>query len=194
MEEKFNFAQVYALVVEADQYSVTIMGQMLRGFGLAKHTVVGTGEDARNRIATSHFDLLICEAVLADMPAADLIRWIRRQESTAIKYMPIVVLTGYTQFSVVTTVRDAGANCVVRKPVAPNILLDHMVWAARSDRPFIETEDYVGPCRRFKNIGPPEGVGRRKTDVSAELGDAVAPNLSQDEIDSFIRPTKVVIE
>ncbi|MDE2184122.1 MAG: response regulator [Alphaproteobacteria bacterium] len=194
MDEKFNFAQVCALVVENDQYSTAIMAQILRGFGLSKHVFTATGEEAQSRIPGGRFDLMICESVLPDMPAGDLIRWVRRQEVPEIRFIPIVVLTGYTQISVVVSVRDAGANCVVRKPVSPNILLDHMIWAAKSDRPFIETEDYIGPCRRFKNVGPPYGVGRRKTDVSAELGEAVQPNMSQEEIDSLMRPTKVSIE
>lgn len=193
MEEKLNFAQIEALIVESDQYSVSILSQIMRGFGLNRNVVVETGEDAKQRISSSHFDLMICEAALPDIPASELIRWVRRQAAPAIKYMPIVVLTGYTQASNVVMVRDAGVNCVVRKPVSPNVLFDHIAWAARTDRPFIETDDYAGPCRRFKNVGPPDGVGRRKTDLSAEVGEATAPNLSQDEIDSFVKPTKVAL-
>jgi hypothetical protein len=73
------------------------------------------------------------------------------------------------------------------------VLFDHIAWSAKSSRPFIETEDYVGPCRRFKNIGPPSGAGRRSTDLSPEIGAAQEPNMSQDEIDSLLRPTKIAI-
>ena len=194
MAERLNFSQIECLVVDADQYSTSILGQILRGFGLTRSTIIEEGEEARRRLPTSKYDLLICDAMLPDMKAGDLIRWIRRQPALNVKYMPIVVLTGYTQFSTVVTLRDAGANIVVRKPVSPNVLFDHIAWSARTDRPFIETDNYIGPDRRFKNTGPPDGVGRRKTDLTSDLGAAVEPNMSQEEIDSLLKPTKVEIE
>jgi len=191
--EKLNFSQIEALVVDADQYSTSILGQILRGFGLTKHVTIETAEDAKRRLPTGKFDLLICDAVLPDMHASDLIKWIRSQAALNVKYMPVVVLTGYTQFSNVVVMRDAGANIVVRKPVSPNVLFDHVAWSARTDRPFIETDTYIGPDRRFKNTGPPDGVGRRKTDLTTEIGVALEPNMSQDQIDSLLKPTKVEI-
>ena len=194
MDEKLNFTQITALVVDSDQYSTSILGQILRGFGLTKHAIVEDGEQAKLRLQNSHHDLLICEAVLPDMPASELVCWLRRLPNSSIKFIPVVILTGYTQMSNVIAVRDGGANSVVRKPVAPNVLFDHIVWSAKGERPFVETNTYIGPCRRFKNIGPPNGAGRRKTDLTVELGAAKEPNMSQDEIDAFVRPTKIVVE
>lgn len=193
MAEKLNFSQIEALVVDADQYTTSILGQILRGFGLSHHVMVETGDDAKQRLGNGHYDLVICDAQLPDMHGCDLIKWIRRQQSLTLKYVPIVVLTGYTQYSNVVALRDSGANIVVRKPVSPNILFDHIAWSARTDRPFIETDTYIGPDRRFKNTGPPEGVGRRKTDLTVELGDAVEPNMSQDDVDTLLKPTRVEI-
>ncbi|MDR3528773.1 MAG: response regulator [Rhizomicrobium sp.] len=194
MVERLNFTQIEALVVDADQYSTQILGQILRGFGLSRQIVIESGEEAKRRLGAGHFDLLICDAILPDTHASDLIKWIRRQPALNIKYMPIVVLTGYTQFSNVVTLRDSGANIVVRKPVSPNVLFDHIAWSARTERPFIETDNFIGPDRRFKNTGPPDGAGRRKTDMTADIGAALEPNMSQDEIDNLLKPTKVEIE
>ena len=194
MDARLNFSQVTALVVDDDTFATGILGQILRGFGLTKHTVVGEGESAKRLLQNGHYDLVICEYVLPDMPGADFVRWIRRLPDAATKTIPVVLLTGYTQFSSVTAARDCGANIVIKKPIAPNVLFDHINWSAEGERPFIETDSYVGPCRRFKSIGPPNGAGRRSTDLSAEVGEAVEPNMSQEEIDSFVKPTKVSVE
>ena len=194
MHEKLNFSQVSALIVDGDNYATGILGQILRGFGLTRYTIAENGETAKRMFQSGHYDLVICEYVLPDMPAEDFVRWIRRLPDAASKFVPILMLTGYTQFSNVAAARDCGANVVVRKPVAPNVLFDHLAWSAEGERPFIETENYVGPCRRFKFSGPPNGIGRRATDLSAEVGAAVEPNMSQDQIDSIIKPTKVSIE
>lgn len=87
--------------------------------------------------------------------------------------------------------RDCGANVVIRKPVSPQILFDRLAWVSRVQRPFIECESYIGPDRRFKSIGPPGGVGRRSTDLSADVGTAKEPNMSQDEIDMLFKPAKI---
>ena len=47
MDEKLNFSQISALVVDGDRFSSGIISQILRGFGLARHSVVGTIEDAK---------------------------------------------------------------------------------------------------------------------------------------------------
>lgn len=194
MDEKISLAQVTALVVDSDQYSTAIVGQILRGFGLTNHKIVEDGERAKQSLMHSHHDLMICEAMLQDMPASDLVRWTRQLPDLQVKRISIVVMTGETQASTIIAVRDSGANSIIRKPVAPNVLFDHIMRSVKSERPFIETDTYIGPCRRFKNLGPPGGVGRRKTDLSLEVGAASQPNMSQEEIDALLRPTKLAID
>jgi hypothetical protein len=43
------------------------------------------------------------------------------------------------------------------------------MWIAQESRPFIELDGYVGPDRRFQNVGPPDGhgAGRRRADKAA---------------------------
>jgi two-component system, chemotaxis family, chemotaxis protein CheY len=168
VEEKINFTEISALVADGDRFSTSILSQILRGFGLSHHVTVATGEEAKKQLATNKYDLLISENFLADMKGADLIRWIRRQPEPTLRYLPIVVLTGYTQFSNVTTARDCGVSSVVRKPVAPNTLFDHIVWSAKTERPFIDADEYAGPCRRFREGDPAPGLNRRVSDHYGE--------------------------
>ena len=194
VDEKFNFENLTALIVDNDQYSNEILSQILRGFGLNQYTIVEQGEEAKRRLQSNRYDLLFCEVKLSDISAAELVRWVRRLPNPAVKYIPIIGLTGYTQKANVLALRDSGANFIVSKPIAPNILFDRVTWSAKTTRPFIETDSYVGPCRRFRNLGPPDGVGRRSTDLSAAIGAAVEPNMSQDEIDSLLKPTKISLD
>ena len=79
------------------------------------------------------------------MPSADLLHWIRRHGQASVKFLPVVVLTGYTQVANVTAARDSGANNVVKKPVVPNVLLDHLTWSARTPRPLSRPRAIAGP-------------------------------------------------
>jgi len=64
-----------------------------------------------------------------------------------------------------------GANIVVKKPVSPKALFEHMLWIARGARPFIETGNFIGPDRRFRTVEPPDGKLKRETDDSLRNGD-----------------------
>ena len=155
-------------MVDHDRFSTGIVSQILRGFGLSNHIIIGTGKEAKKLLAGGRFHLLISESLLPDMKLADLVRWIRRHTDTKIRYMPVVVLTGYTQFSRVAHARDAGVSSVVRKPVSPTTLFDHVLYAARTERPFIDADDFAGPDRRFRPHDAAAGLNRRTSDHAAD--------------------------
>ena len=133
-QPRMNLTKIQALVVDSDEFSVSILSQMLRGFGLTDLVVAPTGDGAKTLMEKRAFDLLFCEMLLADMPGADLVRWIRAHDSKKVKYLPILMLTGHTQMSKVAASRDSGANIVVRKPMAATVLYDRLVWSINSPR------------------------------------------------------------
>jgi hypothetical protein len=53
----------------------------------------------------------------------------------------------------------------VAKPISPRIIMERLIWVARENRQFLQTDSYAGPDRRFHDEGLPEGVpGRRRED------------------------------
>jgi CheY-like chemotaxis protein len=162
-QPRLNLKGVTALVVDSDRFTRSLVTQMLRGFGLDQPGVCETGAAAIAYMQNRYVDLCVIEAVLPDMESPELIGWIRKQEK-AMRFIPIIVLTGYTQLRMVSAARDGGANNVVKKPVSAQGLFDRVTWVARVSRPFIEAGNYVGPDRRFRNIDPPDGQFKRDGD------------------------------
>jgi hypothetical protein len=102
------------------------------------------------------------------------------------------MITGHAARAMVEKSRDSGANFVVSKPFTPEILLQRVFWVAKDERQMVVAENYVGPDRRFKNLGPPLGMkGRRKDDLSTHVGAAKDPNLDQSDIDQLLKPSRV---
>lgn len=178
---RINLKSATALLVDSDHFTRGLIAQMLRGFGFEAPALVGTGAEAKEYIQHSHLDLCIVESALPDMMGADLIRWIRRLDPNPVRFVPIIVTTGYTQFRMITEARDAGASVIVKKPLSAQVLLDHIHWVGRTQRAFIEAGDYVGPDRRFKSIGPPNGKGRREGDPTPEQAAARAEQQPQQQ-------------
>jgi DNA-binding response OmpR family regulator len=164
VSEKLNFSKISAVVVDSDRYSSAIIGQILRGFGMQRFSMVATIEDAKKLLATGGFHLLITESVVDDGALPELVNWVRHHAKTEIRFIPIVVLSSYTYFSRVTLARDSGVNSVVCKPVSPTVLFDHIAWSANTERPFIDADAYAGPCRRFRFGDPAPGFSRRISD------------------------------
>lgn len=177
---RINFHGVTTLLVDSDGYTRGLVAQMLRGFGMESPILAGNGAEAKNVLQHQCPDLCIFEAVLPDMTSAELIRSIRKLK-TPLRFVPVIVLTGYTQLHMVARARDGGANIVIKKPVSPRALFDRLVWVARVARPFIEVGDFIGPDRRFRSIEPPDGQYKRDTDDASlndenkEDGSAAAP-------------------
>jgi DNA-binding response OmpR family regulator len=169
-QPRINLRNVTTLLVDRDHFTRGLVAQMLRGFGMDSPMVLETGAQAKHHLQHHYADICIIEAALPDMTSADMIRWIRRQEKSPFRFVPVIVMSGYTQLRLVSAARDAGANLVVKKPVSPQSLLDRITWVARTARPFIEAGDFIGPDRRFRDIPPPLGELRRDTDVRSDDG------------------------
>ncbi|HTQ14609.1 MAG TPA: response regulator [Rhizomicrobium sp.] len=177
---RLNLKGVTTLLVDSDNFTRGLIAQMLRGFGVETPAIYDSGRAAKAHLTHNMADLCILEATFPDMSGADLIRWIRRQEKSPIRFVPIIVLTSYTQHRQVTAARDAGANVVLRKPVSPQVLFDHIAWVAKVPRPFIEAGAYVGPDRRFREIPPPDGEKKRESDYT-EIDDGTETASSAED-------------
>ncbi len=191
--DRLRLDDVKTLVVDGDHASASLMLEMMRGLGFTSLKLVESAQAAFGLLDETDFDLCLCDAQLPDMAGRDFAQAIRTRPAPA-RFLPLLMLTGYAAEDQVTALRDAGANLVMKKPVSPQSLYDRLAWVAQPRRGFVESTAYVGPDRRFRSLGPPGGVGRRATDLSAEVGLATEPNMSQDEIDSLIRPMRVMAQ
>ncbi len=181
-----NLRELNILVADSSKNFQTLVARILRNFGAERIIESRSGPDALDIVKRQKIDVLLCDVNLPELDGFDLTKQIRQNDSLDNRTLPIFVLTSHTQANNVFRARDSGANMVVAKPVSPTILFDRLHWVAKSPRPFIETEGYFGPDRRFKIEGLPDGVGRRQDDLDEPAPDASGPAMSQDQIDSLM--------
>jgi DNA-binding response OmpR family regulator len=189
---RINLKVVSVLVLDRSQHSGDVVAQILSGFGVSKIHRCTEAAHARSLLATQSIDLLLIDPDLGDEDGFEFVRDVRRTSQEPNRFAPIILLTGHAKRSNVTRARDIGANFIVAKPLTPTILLQRIIWAVADRRAFIDSPNYVGPDRRFKNEGPPPGTdGRRADDLSAQLDSAAGQNMSQNEVDSLMKPHRV---
>jgi CheY-like chemotaxis protein len=189
-----NLDKARALIVDDNNQSLDIIAGVLTSFGLRNVIRMGDGKSAQEELKERAFDLVLTNGSLPELDGYDLVRWLRREADQVNRMTPVIIVTSHTRHSQVEKARDCGANFIVTKPISPAVMLERILWVAKGDRLFIECDSYVGPDRRWRNLGPPVEFpdGRRRDDQSIELSETDGQNMSQDELDALIKPMKSI--
>jgi two-component system CheB/CheR fusion protein len=109
------------LLVEDAKDVRDVFSMLLQAEG-AEVTATGSGLEAAAIANREEFDLLLTDLGLPDIPGDVVIR----QVLDRAKHRPrVVVVTGYDE-PFVSRARQAGADVVLTKPVAWNVLLDYL--------------------------------------------------------------------
>lgn len=189
---RINLERSVVLLVEHNTQALEALTSMFRGFGVRKQFKCSSTSAAMDVVKSQELDLIVIDASMPEMDGYDFVRWLRRDAPEGCIFTPVIMLSGHAARSMVEKSRDCGANFIVARPFTPEILLQRVFWVAKDERQMVVAENYVGPDRRFKNLGAPLGMkGRRKDDLSAHVGMAKDPNMDQSEVDMLLKPTRV---
>ena len=165
-----NLERVCVMLLEQSDHGRKISAQILRGFGIRDIRACRTMDEARALTNSLQFDLVIADPSALGGQGMDFLRWLRRSEKNANRFVPIILVSGHSTSAAVMLSRDAGANFFVAKPFTPKVLLERIMFIARDRRPYVDAGTYVGPDRRWKGDGPPDGTpGRRGGDMNSEI-------------------------
>lgn len=190
---RLNLTKSNVLLVQASAAELDVLGQMFIGFGVKGIKKCAGVDTAEAAIEAATFDLLVVDCDMPDGVAFDFVGRLRRMEENPNRLASILLVAGHTPMGNIARARDCGANFVVAKPLTPTVMFDRVIWLAKETRQFVEAEGYCGPDRRHKAFGPPPGEkGRRHDDLGTEIGSAVGPDLSQNDIDALMSPRRAV--
>lgn len=181
---RLGLKSVTALVVDDNPQSLDVPSAILMGFGVNKITRCQSAVEARAALGKQAFDLMIVDWEMPEQDGLSLVRQVRQDATGPNFTVPIIMVSADTHQVRVEAGRDHGANYTVAKPVSPTVMLERVLWVARSQRGFVSGETYRSPDRRFHTVPLPEGQeGRRASDrmIAAQPERA----LSQDEIDGL---------
>ena len=190
---RFNLEKATILMLDGNGMGMDILVQIVTGLGAKSLHRCQTVDEAKDVVKRNTVDLIIADALSPAGGGYEFVSWLRTDGGGPNAFAPVVVTAAHTPVSMVQKARDCGAHYIVKKPLTPVVMLERILWIARESRPFIECDAYVGPDRRHKNEGPPNGVPRRRDDLPPEVGDAQEPNLSQDQVDGLFSTRKVTL-
>ncbi|HEY8615244.1 response regulator [Phenylobacterium sp.] len=172
---RYNLEDATVLLLDDTSMGMAILVQIVTGLG-AKNLHRCSDVEAAKKVAERHeLDLAIVDGMAPSGMGYDFVRWMRTNCQEPNCYTPVIITTAHTPVTDVARARDCGGHIIVKKPFSPIAMLERIIWVAREGRPFLFSADYVGPDRRFRDVGPPKGGGRRREDLNADTGSANAP-------------------
>jgi len=191
-KDRINLSCAEILLADSNRDGMALLTQMFAGFGVHTPHCCASAAEAMAIVQKRELNIMVIDTALPDMSGYDFVRKLRRSGLKPNAFTPVILTSGHTPRSMVLEGRDCGANFVMAKPIVPTTMLKRIMWLAAETREFVTSKDYVGPDRRFQRLGPPPGkAGRRKDDLSATVGIATGPDLSQDEINQMMKPKRV---
>lgn len=154
----YDLSNFTLLIVEDLQYMQSLMASMLRVFGVGDIMVCDSSKEAQDILTitqarkTSKYatkvDIVLTDWLMPKGSGEELLKWIRSNEEDEIRFLPVIVVSGYTTEYVTARARDLGANETLVKPVSGNGLASRICSVIDNPRPFINISGYFGPDRR----------------------------------------------
>lgn len=165
---RFNLERAAVMLLDDTPMGMSILVQIVTGLGAKTLYRCTTVEQAQEVATKYELDLAIVDGLAPSGQGYDFVRWMRTEAKEPNCYTPVLITTAHTPASDVARARDCGGHIIIKKPIAPKVMLERILWVAKEGRPFLFSGAYVGPDRRFRNDGPPDGAGRRREDFAAD--------------------------
>ncbi|HEY8572966.1 response regulator [Phenylobacterium sp.] len=152
------------LIIDDNRNAAEIVRSILSSVGATQMEMAATAEQAYAKLQAEPYDLIIVDQNLGkgDEGIA-LVKRVRTDPNSINPYLPILMLTGYTEQRRVQAARDAGVTEFLSKPFTIVGLLRRMEALIHAPRPFVKSLDYFGPDRRRRQDPDYRGPERRKT-------------------------------
>ena len=178
------------LIVDDNKHMITIVKTLLRGFGISHFLEANDAAEAVDLVRSEHIDFIIVDYLMEILDGTDFVRLVRTGEDSPNPFVPIIMLTAYSERSKVIAARDAGVTEFCCKPVTANELYRKVQSIVNNPRPFIRTNNFFGPDRRRMKNSTYRGPERRQ-DSKEYFEDSESEGNSQDDIDALMNDAVV---
>jgi len=136
------------LVVDDNAALRGLLRVSLQAFGCMNVVEAPSVDTALDILKSDTINLLITDWKMKPRDGIDLVRAIRTPATSPAPYLPIIMLTGYSDSARASHARDAGVNEFLIKPFTAEALANCIRNVFSENREFITTENFFGPDRR----------------------------------------------
>ena len=174
--ESVNF-----LIVDPNAFMRSLIKNVLHVFGAEKFIEANDGADAFKAMQNLAPDIIITEWMMDPLDGLDFTRLVRTGKDSLNPFVPIIMMTAYSEKQRVVEARDTGITEFIAKPLSAKTLMARVTAVIEHPRPFIRSTRYFGPDRRRRQTSDYKGPERRTSVAESE-----GTNLSQEEVEALL--------
>lgn len=171
----YNLEKLHVLVVEKNGNLRRLVCEVLRQLGIKS-----LQSTAEIREAFEMFSKFPADLVFTDwspgLDGIEFLNMIRQHEESRDVYVPVIMVTAFTEIHHVCAARDAGINEFLAKPFSARHIYARIKSVIENPRLFVRNDGvYFGPDRRRRKIDWGGKERRAHTNRSAERRKRQAP-------------------
>lgn len=163
----YDLNQLKVLLADDDKSMRYLVRDLLKAFGVGEIQTANDGAAAYAMLRHYAADLVIADWLMSPMNGLDFLRKVRLAPDSPNPFIPMIILTGYTDTQRVTACRDAGVTSYLAKPITAKTLYSRLVSVIEDKRPFVRTESYFGPD--LGDAVPAIAAARKSGDAAFEI-------------------------
>lgn len=155
---------VSALVLDDNAHMRGLVRVILTSFGMRRIEEAQDAHEALGILAGGDLDIAFVDLKLGAIDGLAFCRHIRSHPESPNPYLPLVMITAYSERSRVLEAINAGVDEFLVKPVRAVDVANRINAVIERRRPFIQTGGYFGPDRRRRQDPRYLGPWRRAGD------------------------------
>ncbi|PHR60823.1 MAG: two-component system response regulator [Robiginitomaculum sp.] len=168
MSNAVKLDRLRTLIVDDNAHMINIVKTILRGFGMEHFYDAQDAAEAFSLVKSESVDLIIVDYQMDLLDGLDFIKLVRTADDSPAPFIPIIMLTAYSERKRVIAARDAGVTEFCNKPVNAQELFRKLISVIDHPRDFVRTKTYFGPDRRRHDSSKHLGPFRRAEDGDRE--------------------------
>jgi len=165
----YQFKNATILVVDDMQPMLALTASLLKIFGFEHVILAHDAEEGFNKFCHHNPDLVLTDWLMEPFDGTELIKRIRTDDRSPNKFVPIIMMTGYSHKIRVEAARDKGVTEFMVKPFRARDLYLRIEQLIEKPRRFVDAESFFGPDRRRKKSDQYEGPRRRDVDEFSQI-------------------------
>jgi len=155
---------VSALILDDNAHMRGLVRVILTGFGMRRIEEAQDAREAVGILAGGDIDIAFVDLKLGGTDGLEFCRYIRNHPDSPNIYLPLIMVTAYSERSRVIDAINAGVDEFLVKPVRAVDVANRVNSVIERRRPFIQAGSYFGPDRRRRQDPRFTGPWRRAGD------------------------------
>lgn len=177
------------LVIDDHSQMRLMLRTILHSLGARDILEAPDGGEGLKVCQESQPDIVITDWAMEPMDGIEMTKTLRASSNDKLKYMPVIMLTAFSERARIVAARDSGISEYLLKPVAPKTLYSRIRAVIEQPRRYVRIGEYFGPDRR-RGEQEFQGPDKRGSGETAKPTDMNQQMTQQQIEDEYFMPTK----